>query len=254
MGLHELVVLASVCSYALPLYEALARRSRFYTAVFGCVLLLSGATHCDETGVCAPLSSGARGTLAVLSSGMSVYLAGLMLLVVLEVRNEGVPRALLALWAAGAALRDASDVATNGAVTLALGLLFLAADVSMFKRRFTPAWWRRLGLILAMAALGGALFKAVHTLYVWHGIWHVYFAGCCYLLLLAQRTKRTLAARGGAKAAGGAHGAAAHVGAAQHGLTTPIKRRSSSGGGGGGSGGEAHDVAANVGHEDAHAV
>lgn len=227
---HRFSVLVSVASYALPLYEGLQRRSAFYTLVFGGVLCVSSLVHCEESGVCAAYAPATHERLATLSSGLSLYLGGLMALVVLEIRAEVVGRALMGLWALAATARDAGDTATNAGVTVGLAALLLAADVAAFKRRFTPAWWKRLGLILAMAGCGYGLFELIHvsTAPESHAIFHVYLSACCYLLLLAQRTKRALAARGGAKRPGGP-GAAVSSGVA-HSYSTPTKRR------GGGSG------------------
>lgn len=252
---HSLFVLVAVGSYALPLYEALQRRSTFYTAVFGAVLLLSASLHCEEAGVCAPFAPSTHARLSTLSGGMSLYLGCLMLLVVLEIRGEVLGRAVMAVWAVAATLRDAHDNPTNAAVATALGVAVLAFDTLTWRRKFTGAWWKRLGLIAVMAALGGGLFKLVHAtgLYEWHGIWHLYLSGAVYLLLLAQRTKRQLAAAasrgvgagvGGVGAKGarlGGGGAAASHAVSSYGsnpLTTPTKRRSGAGASAGVLGGE----------------
>ena len=238
---HSLFVLGAVGSYLLPLFEALQRRSTFYTVVFSSVFLLSASLHCEETGICAPFDPKTHERLSMLSGGMSLYLGALMLLVALEIRNEWLGRSLMLLWALFATMRDAHDLKVNGVVTLILGVIIFIGDMAMFRRKLTPAWWRRLALIAAMAALGAALFKLVHSaVYYWHGIWHVYLAGSIYLLLLAQRTKRMLAAKAGGKR-GSAGGTGLSSGMVAP-LTTPTKRR-----GGGGVPGASVSVGASAG-------
>lgn len=233
-ALHRASVLASVASYALPLYEAYTRRSRFYSALFAAILLVSSALHCEETGLCAAFSAPAHAALSAASAGLSLYLGALMSLVVLEIRNELVGRALMGLWALAATLRDPADAPTNAAVTALLAGCLLAADVATFRRRFAAAWWRRLALIGAMAAGGWVLFEAVHrsTAPESHAIFHVYLSGTVYLLLLAQRTKRTLARAATAAAAAAGRGRLGGGGASSgvFAMTTPTKRRPGSGG------------------------
>lgn len=106
-----------------------------------------------------------------------------------------------------------------------LGVFVLIVDVATYKRRFTPAYWRRLGLITLMAVVGAVIFRLLKVLWVWHGIWHLYMASTCYLLLLAQRTKQRLSGKASRDVA--ALGTSSNIA----GLTTPIKRRAGGGGG-----------------------
>jgi len=76
-----------------------------------------------------------------------------------------------------------------------VALALLAADTWVNARRFKPAWWRRLALIAGMAAVGALFFRLLKLLWAWHGLWHIYHVGACYLLLVAQRTKQAAAAR-----------------------------------------------------------
>lgn len=158
-----------------------------------------------------------------------------MLLVILEVKAElvcricvGVVTLLLFLF------RDASDISTTVPVTLALGAAIFVADAAYHRRRFTQAYWRRLALIAVLAGAGAMLFGLLKLLSFTHGVWHLYLGIGAYLLLLAQRHKRALAAsrlgsRGGAGAGGAVfgHSSSAHHGA---GLGTPLKRGGRGGG------------------------
>ena len=227
MGVGEVLrsffVLAAVGSYGLPLYEAIQRRSKFYITVFSIILGLSATMHCHETGVCSNLSQSMQDRLSTLSGGMSLYLGALMLLIVFEIRNEMLARVIMAIWAGAATFRDPHDLKVNLPITLVLGIIILVADVTMFRRRFTSAWWRRLGLISLMALFGAGLFRMVHSaVNYWHGIWHIYIATTVYLLMLAQRTKRMLAAKQAGKRVPGGTG---HSSGMNQPLTTPTKRR-----------------------------
>ena len=232
-ALHSALVLGTSAAYALPLYEAIQRRSSFYTLTFAVILTLSFALHCEESGLCAPFETPFHDRLAVISQGMSYFLFGLMTLVAFEIRNDLVARAVVAMFAIGITGRDVYDLNFNIGGMLALGILLAVVDSALFSRQFTAAYWRRLGVIVAMALGGALIFRAVHSFW-WHGVWHVYFAGSIHLLLLAQRTKRMLA-RGGGHASHGARGA--NVGyssnVADSGLTTPLKRKGTVVGGGG---------------------
>ena len=223
---HALLVLLSCAAYSLPLYEAVQRRSAFWTAVFSLTITFSFALHCEESGLCRAYEQVFHERLRLLSQGMSLYLLGLMVLVAFEIRNEFVARAIMAVWATTATLRDASNLLLNIGGTLALGIALLGADALLFRRTFSLAWWRRLGLIAAMAVGGAAIFRLVHSFW-WHGVWHVYLAGCVHLLLLAQRTKRMLAAGGRGKSGArlsGAPSAGVSSGVAPD-PHTPLKRR-----------------------------
>lgn len=234
---HSLVVLASVGSYALPLAEGVQRKSRFYTVLFGSLIGLSFALHCEETGICDAFPHDTHARLRALSVGVSWWLAGIMGLVVLEIRQEVLGRLLTGLWAAAVvALRGPDDPRFAGVGTVLLVGLVFAVDVVAFKRRFSGAFWKRLALIGAMVAVGAGVFRLIHAGYRWHGIYHIYLSAVVYLLLLAQRHKRGQAAAG----RGGPHRRVSAVtSGVVGGLTTPSKRRAGSGGGAspGGTGG-----------------
>ena len=233
--LHSGLVLCTTGAYALPLFEAIQRRSTFYTLLFTVILTLSFALHCEESGLCAPYEPAFHDRLAVISQGMSYYLFGIMTLVALEIRSDLVARAVVAIVAIAFTVRDVYDTAFNVGGMLAVGVLLLVVDSALFSRSFSAAYWRRLAVIAGMAGVGALIFRAVHSFW-WHGVWHIWLAGCIHLLLLAQRTKRLLA-RGAAGAHGGRGGKSAAAGfssnVADSGLTTPLKRK---GGGGAGLG------------------
>jgi hypothetical protein len=190
--LHSVAVLGTCSAYLLPLYEALQRRSAFYVAVFATTVTLSFALHCEESGLCRPFAPPLHEKLRAVSQGASVFLAGLMALIVFEIRNEWAGRALMALWAVGAVARDADDTPFNLGGVGALAAVLLLVDALLFRRQFNAAWWKRLALISAGLLLGAALFRLVHGVW-WHGVWHAYVGLSIYLLMLAQRTKRMLA-------------------------------------------------------------
>ena len=97
------------------------------------------------------------------------------------------------------ALALASDVdvtATHGAIdgglavlvmTLLTGALFLLELRASSRRIVWPPYLTRLAVIAAIAAGGFALFSLLHRFWLWHGVWHIYNAGACFVLLLAQR-------------------------------------------------------------------
>lgn len=232
--LHSALVLFSCAAYGLPLYEAVQRRSVFYVVVLSLTITLSFALHCEESGICRPYAAVVHERLRALSQGVSLFLLGLMTLVAFEIRAEAFARSAVALWAAAVTLRDADDLRLNIGGTLLLGVALLGVDAALYRRTFSPAWWRRLSLIATMALGAAGIFRLVHSFW-WHGVWHVYLAGCVHLLLLAQRTKRMLAKsgghvrpRGGAAAVAPSAGASSGVaagGGEPHAAGTPMKRR-----------------------------
>jgi hypothetical protein len=236
-ALHALFVLLTTASYLLPLYEAASRRSAFYGALFSAVFAASFTLHCEETGLCSPLAPATHAALKPVSDALSYFLLSVMLLVVLEIRNERLGRGVGGAWAVLVWATDPGATARNTGVTLLLALAVLILDVAAHKRKFTPAYWRRLGLIAAMAAVGAALFRLLRVLWVWHGVWHLYAAAATWLLLLAQRHKQRMLASKGAGGGSGGSGSGAGRGGHSSGvgasLTTPLKRAGRGGGGGG---------------------
>ena len=200
--LHGLWVLATNLSFLLLVREGLARRSAFYTALFLALGGLSFALHCEETGLCAPLAPTLHLRLQVADLGLSYFLFCVMALVVLEVRMAVTGRLVAGALAVAITARDVLDVRTNVLACLVFGAVMLAVDAVVNHRRFRPAWWRRLALIAGMAAAGALLFKALKTLWAVHGLWHIYYVTCCYLLLLAERQKRDRATATAAGVAG----------------------------------------------------
>lgn len=220
--LHAIFVLLSTASYAVPAAEGVARGSPFYTLLFLCMGCLTFALHCDETGVCAPMKADVHARTAEVADATALFLFGAVLLVVLEVRGEVLGRCVAGAWALIAWLQYPGLALFNAGVAAALMLGVLVFDVWRYRRRFTRAYYQRLALVLAMAGAGAALFKALHAVWLWHGVWHVYVALATYLLLFAQRHKRNLAE--GERAKGGGGGAAVH-GADARATSTPAKRR-----------------------------
>lgn len=184
---HGLFVLLTTASFCILVWEGIQRRSVFYTALFVVLGTTTFALHCEETGICNPLTHESYLRLQALDLGLSYFLLNVMLLVVLEIRMEVTGRL------AGGALtllivaRDVLDLPFNVLTSVALGAALLGVDAWLNHRSFRPAWWRRLALIFGMAAGGALLFKALKSLWAIHGIWHVYYVACCYLLLRAER-------------------------------------------------------------------
>jgi hypothetical protein len=236
---HGIFVLAGVSSYALPAYEGIARGSPFYTLLFLTLGCLSFVLHCEDSGICAPLKASVAQRLSEISSACSIFVFGVMALVVFEVRGEFAGRVVAGAWALVCWLQlpGAPPSLTLG-VALALAVGVLVADHFRFKRgRFTDMYYKRLAVIACMAGLGAALFAGLRQLWLWDGLWHAYTAVATYLVLLAQRVKRQQAlqagrSRDGGHLGGGGGGGGAHAASA-------AKRRGGSGGAlAGGSSGE----------------
>jgi hypothetical protein len=237
-GPSGLFVLLSTASYLLPLMEARQRRSPFYAFLFLSLLALAFLTHCEDLGLCAPLADATLARLHSLNRGATYFLLLCIELVVFEVRGEAVARAVCGAWALLVWLVDpqGSAVAANVAASLLLtGGLFLFELRALQRRIAWPPYLTRLGVIAAIAAGGFALFSLLHRAMLWHGVWHVYNAGACFVLLLAQRRKQenSLArrARGGGGGGGGGGGEAA----------TPARRAASYGSNGSGPAGSGGD-------------
>jgi hypothetical protein len=233
LPVSRLFVLVSSAAYLLPLREAARRRSPFYLLLFGALLALSVTVHCEDLALCAPLADAALDRLHALSRAISYFLLCVMLLVVFEVRAEAPARVAAGAWAAVVWLVDPgfSAVAANVAAALALTAGLLLLELRWSRRRLTPAYFQRLGVIAAMAGLGFACFRLLQYFWLWHGVWHIYTAGACFLLLVAKRSKLEKGAAAAAAAA--AAGRAARMGGGRdvgrsgglpQGLTTPTKR------------------------------
>jgi hypothetical protein len=137
-------------------------------------------------------------------------------------------------------------VVFNIPASIALGVILLAVDAFSYSRRFTPAYWRRLALIATLAAAGAGLFSLLKLLSFSHGIWHLYLATGAYLLLLAQRQKRALAAaRVASRGSTGSSGGSAYSTSTHHGQGTPMKR-------GKGAGADAPQASAAESESDSH--
>jgi hypothetical protein len=221
---RSLFVLLTTLSFLLPLWEAFLRKSAFWVILFAALLVSSFTVHCEETGVCSPYPASTHARLLSFFSTLNLFMLNSMLLVVLEVKGELRSRVVVGIWALLAALRDPSDIVFNIPTSVALGVVLLAIDSWAYARRFTPAYWRRLALIASLAAVGAGLFSLLKLLSFSHGIWHLYLATGAYLLLLAQRHKRALAAARSASRHGGNSGGSGHSSSAQHGRGTPLKR------------------------------
>jgi hypothetical protein len=228
---RSLFVLFSTLSFLLPLFEAFLRKSPFWISLFSALLVSSFTVHCEETGVCSPFPESTHARLLAFFNTLNLFMLNCMLLVVLEVKGELRSRVVVGAWALLAAFRDPSDVIFNIPSSIVLGVILLAIDSWAYARRFTPAYWRRLALITTLAAIGAGLFSLLKLLSFSHGIWHLYLATGAYLLLLAQRHKKALAA---ARVSGKfpSSGSTAYSSSAHHGQGTPIKRGKSSVGGG----------------------
>jgi len=231
-GPSGLFVLLSTASYLLPLMEARQRRSPFYAFLFLSLLALAFLTHCEDLGLCAPLADATLARLHSLNRGATYFLLLCIELVVFEVRGEAVARAVCGAWALLVWLVDpqGSAVAANVAASLLLtGGLFLFELRALQRRIAWPPYLTRLGVIAAIAAGGFALFSLLHRAMLWHGVWHVYNAGACFVLLLAQRRKQENGLARRTRGGGGGE------------VATPARRAagygSNGGGGGGGEGG-----------------
>ena len=221
-------VLASTASYGLPAYEGIQRGSPFYTLLFLLLGCVSFVLHCEETGVCTTLAPDVHARLSSASEALSLFLLGVVLRVVFEVRGEVLGRAVAAAWALVAWVQFSGAArGVNAAVAGALAVGVLLFDIARYKRKFTAAYFKRLGLIALMAAAGAGLFSLMSA-WLWHGVWHVYASAATFLLLLAQRHKRILASRPRDGAASG------HSSRGAAGLPPPLTRRGAPGGGGGG--------------------
>ena len=261
-GPSGLFVLLSTASYLLPLMEARRRRSPFWAFLFLSLLALTFLTHCEDLGLCAPLADATLARLHSLARGVTYYLLLCIELVVFEVRqHEAAARAVCGAWALLVWLVDPAGgaVAANVAASLLLtGALFLLELRASARRIVWPPYLTRLAVIAAIAAGGFALFSLLHRFWLWHGVWHIYNAGACFVLLLAQRRKlensQARRARGGgggegAHAArrggggGGGYGSAGGSTTIDAGMTTPVKRFSDGSDGAGGAGAVAPHVA-----------
>jgi hypothetical protein len=187
--LHSLFVLLTVLTYALPIYEGIVRKSPFYISLFVTLGVLSFCLHCEETGLCDPLTNHWFKRLQTLDLGLSYLLLNVMLHVVLMIKNETASRVSSFFIACGIMYRDPFDLRRNLLVSGIVAILLLIFDVIQYRRTFftSALWWRRIALIAAMAAVGALLFRLLKIMWAWHGIWHVYYVVSCYLLLLAQR-------------------------------------------------------------------
>jgi hypothetical protein len=247
-------VLLSTASYLLPLMEARRRRSPFWAFLFLSLLALTFLTHCEDMGLCAPLADATLARLHSLTRGVTYYTLLCVELVVFEVRqHEAAARAVCGAWALLVWIVDPAGgaVAANVAASLLLtGALFLFELRASARRIVWPPYLTRLAVIAAIAAGGFALFSLLHRFWLWHGVWHVYNAGACFVLLLAQRRKlensqarrarggggegasavRRGGGGGGGYGSGGGNGGSTTIDA---GLTTPVKRFSDGGGGDG---------------------
>jgi hypothetical protein len=231
--IHGLFVLLATASYLLPAYEGMQRRSVFYASLFGTLFVLSLIVHAEETGLAPPLSELAAARMHSLSTSLSYFLLNVMALVAFEIKNESLGRSVAGVWAFVVLMTDPFALSRNLAGSAIVAVGTLAMDITQHNRRFTPAYWKRLGLIAVMALVGAGLFRLLKVLWVWHGIWHLYSSLATWLLLLAQRHKqRLLAASRGKDGGSQSRGHSSNVDA---GLTTPVKRGARVGGGAGGS-------------------
>jgi hypothetical protein len=183
-------ILLTTGSFGLPIYEGFQRKSPFYVGLFVSLAVLSFALHCEETGICTPLSQKSWLRLQTLDLGLSYFLLCTMMMVVLEIRIEQLGRILAGVYTLIVMARDVKDLKVNLIGAGIVATVVLVLDVVQHNRRFTPAWWRRLALIGGMTAIGAILFRLLKYLWAVHGIWHIYYVATCYLLLVAQRSKR----------------------------------------------------------------
>lgn len=220
--LHALFVLITTVAYALPMWEGIQRRSLHHTVLFASQGVLSFVLHCEETGLCAPLKARVHAGLTQLSSSLVYYLLFIMLGVVFEIQSETLLRLVGAVSCLIYYYMDPMATGRNVMATFAISAVVLLADVARKPRSFNEKYWKRLTVIAGMALLGVILLRVLNLLWVWHGIWHVYFIGATYLLLVAQRVKRQQSrARQGATGASAPGGAGSTT--SMHG--TPLKRR-----------------------------
>lgn len=253
LPVSQLFVLFSTASYLLPAREAYVRKSPFFLTLFLSVLGLSFIMHCEELGICAPISNLMERRLFSLSASLSYYLLCIMLLIIFEVRSEYLARIAMASWALLIYIIDpnAEWPYTNfaSAIFLALALLLIELNFTP-SRQITSAYFSRLGVILAISGIGFLFFRLLHKWWVWHGVWHWFNAIACFLLLLAQRTKQENARK--AQSNGGRihhtekdkqkneaneTNTSSSNSSGLTSLTSPLKRGGNASGGGGGGGG-----------------
>lgn len=203
---HSLWILLTNASFGLLVLEGVRRKSVFYISLFSCLGLLSFALHCEETGICQPLSTKMHKRLQTADLGLSYFLFGVMLMTVLEIKMETTAKMVAAAFAAFITARDVFDLKFNVIGMLTAGAVLLMVDAIVNKRRFRAAWWRRLSLICSMAAAGALLFRALKSLWAIHGLFHLYYVSACYLVLLAERHKKSLAGSSGSSSASRAGG------------------------------------------------
>lgn len=234
--IHGLFVLGAVASYALPLQEAIKRKSWYLICLFGSIAVLSFFMHCEHTGFCVKLSEETEAELEIVDKGLTLYIFSIMLLVVLEIRQEVLGRIVFAVLAFLLSVRDPQAGAnfTNITVTLIAAAVLFLYDIKQHPRRFSQAWAKRMTLIAVLAAGGALLFKLLKAFWVAHGIWHLYTGVTVYLLLVAQREKANVvqlnkasrvAAAGGSSSSGGGLTGSSSGGGAGGSIGTPFKRR-----------------------------
>ena len=115
-----------------------------------------------------------EGTELVLALGCCNVPMFSLLLLPISVKAEVVCRVVVAVATVLLFfLRDPSDVSTTIPVTLSLGTVIFVIDAAYHRRRFTAAYWRRLGLIGALAGAGAGLFSLLKLLSFTHGVWHL---------------------------------------------------------------------------------
>src|SRR4051812_22490539 len=111
--LHGLFVLLTTVSFALPVYEGFQRRSPFYVVLFSLLCIFSFALHCEETGICDPLTHRLHVRLTTVDLSLSYYLLMVMLMVVLEIRAEVLGRCVSAVAVAIMAAINIADLKVN---------------------------------------------------------------------------------------------------------------------------------------------
>lgn len=224
-SIHSLFVLGTTMSYALPAVEGVQRRSAFYVVLFLSLMSLSLILHCEQTGLCTRLPAQTDATLGNLFHSLSYFLLAHFVGIVVELKSFTACNIAAALFAAVLFATGSSGATVrNVLIATIIGAVALLLDIAQHRRRFTPAYWWRLGLIALLALLGAGLFAAVNAAWAWHGLWHIYIGAATYLLLLAQRHKRMLASRV-AHRDGGGLGHSSGLAS----LTTPMKRRGTGG-------------------------
>lgn len=200
---HGVFVLAGTATFALPAWEGITRGSPFYTLLFLTLGCLSFVIHCEDTGICLPLKAAVQQRLEEVSGACQVFVFGVMMSVVMEVRKENIARVVAGLWALVSWLQQSPGASPFFPLLVSFGLSFcvLLLDIYLMPRSFHKKYYLRMATILGMAALGALLLVGVSKLWLWDGLWHVYTAVTTYLLLLAQRVKQQQALA--AKARGG---------------------------------------------------